>query len=139
MPKPLNPMRGVLPYLFMAGRTAEAMDFFVRAFGAEDIGRLPFPDGSPGLMHGQVLSKGGALMMTDSGMNPGGPERTAIESGVGHLQLVVDEGRHWWDRAVTAGCIVVAPYERQPWGSDWGLLADPFGLRWAIMQDGAGD
>ncbi|MFN3463416.1 MAG: VOC family protein, partial [Terricaulis sp.] len=67
-------MQGVLPYIAMAGRTAEAMDFYARAFGAEDIGRMPFFDGSPGVMHGQVLINGGALMMTDSTMNPGGAE-----------------------------------------------------------------
>jgi PhnB protein len=28
------------------------------------------------------------------------------------------------------------PYERQFWGDDWGLLRDPFGVRWAILQPG---
>ncbi len=131
-----NPMQGVLPYLFMAGRTAEAMDFYARAFGAEDIGRMPFDDGTPRLMHAQVLINGGALMMTDNGMNPGGADNARIQPNFGHLQLVVDEGRRWWARATAAGCTVLAPYERQPWGGDWGLLQDPFGLKWGIMQLG---
>ncbi len=131
-----NPMQGVLPYLAMAGRTAEAMDFYARAFGAEDIGRMPFPDGQSGLMHAQVLINGGALMMTDHGMNPGGAEHGAIQTDFGHLQLVVEDGRAWWDRALAAGCTVLAPYERQPWGDDWGLVQDPFGLKWAILQSG---
>jgi PhnB protein len=132
-----NPMQGVIPYIAMAGRAAEAMDFYARAFGAEDIGRMPFPDGSPGLMHAQVMINGGALMMTDSGMNPGGPEHRAIQTDFGHLQLIVEDGRLWWDRALAAGCTVLAPYERQPWGDDWGLLQDPFGLKWGVMQDGS--
>lgn len=131
-----NPMQGVIPYIAMAGRTADAMDFYARAFGAEDIGRMPFPDGNPGLMHAQVLINGGALMMTDSGMNPGGVERRVIQADFGHLQLVVEDGRGWWDRAIAAGCTVLAPYERQPWGDHWGLLQDPFGIRWGILQDG---
>lgn len=132
-----DPMQGVLPYLFMAGHTAEAMDFYARAFGAEDIGRMSFHDGSPGVMHGQVLINGGALMMTDSLMNPGGAQSTHIQTSFGHLQLIVDDGRAWWDRAVSAGCTVLAPYARQPWGGDWGLLQDPFGLKWGILQDGS--
>jgi PhnB protein len=124
-------MAGVIPYLAMAGRTAEACDFYARAFAATDLGRMPMPDGAPGLMHAQVAVNGGALMMTDHG---GGP---APSYGFGHLQLVVAEGRAWWDRAVAAGCTVLAPYERQFWGDDWGLLADPFGLKWAIMQPAA--
>jgi PhnB protein len=131
-----NPMQGVLPYIAMAGRTADAMAFYARAFGAEDIGRMPFPDGGPGVMHGQVLINGGALMMTDSAMNPGGAEHRSIRADFGHLQLVVGNGRRWWDRAVAAGCTVLSPYERQPWGDDWGLLQDPFGLKWGIMQGG---
>lgn len=132
-----NPMQGVVPYLAMAGRTAEAMEFYARAFGARDIGRMAFPDGSPGVMHGQVVINGGALMMTDHSMNPGGAAHAAIEAGFGHLQLVVEDGRAWWDRAVAAGCTVLAPYERQFWGDDWGLLQDPFGIKWGIMQDGS--
>lgn len=92
VPHPLDPavMNGVIPYMTMAGRAAEACDFYARAFGAKDLGRMPFAD-----------------------------------------------GHAWWDRAVAAGCTVLAPYERQFWGDDWGLLQDPFGLAWAILQPAA--
>ncbi|QYU67721.1 hypothetical protein J4558_22960 [Leptolyngbya sp. 15MV] len=39
-------------------------------------------------------------------------------------------------RAVAAGCTVVVPYERKFWGDDWGLLVDPFGIKWGILQPG---
>lgn len=127
-----NPMQGVIPYLAMAGRAGEACDFYARAFAAEDNGRMPFPDGQAGLMHAQVSINGGMLMMTDHvGEGP------APSTNFGHLQLVVADGRTWWDRAVAAGCTVVMPYERQPWGDDWGLLDDPFGIKWAILESGA--
>jgi PhnB protein len=74
-------------------------------------------------------------MMTDH-MDPGGPARTGPALPHGHLQLVVADGQTWWDRAVAAGCTVAMPYERQPWGDDWGLLRDPFGIHWAILQPG---
>lgn len=124
-------MAGVIPYLAMGGRAADACDFYARAFAARDIGRMPMPDGAPGLIHAQVAINGGALMMTDHGGD------AAPSYGFGHLQLVVADGRTWWDRAVAAGCTVVAPYERQFWGDDWGLLADPFGIKWAILQTGS--
>lgn len=134
-----NPMQGVLPYIAMAGRTAEAMDFYARAFGAEDIGRMPFYVGSPGVMHGQVLINVGALMTSDGGMNPGGEEHRTIQNGFEHLQLVVDDGRMWWDRAIAAGCAGLVPYARRPWGDDRGMVQDRFGLEWAIMQNGAAE
>lgn len=129
-------MKGVIPYLSMGGRAADACDFYQRAFGATDLGRMPMPEGEPGLMHAQIEINGGALMMTDHGMPQAGVEQAPISYSFGHLQLVVADGRAWWDRAVAAGCQVLAPYERQFWGDDWGLLADPFGLKWAIMQTG---
>jgi PhnB protein len=125
-------MQGVIPYICLAGQTGAAVDFYLKAFGAKDIGRMPM-DGRPGqYMHAQVEINGGALMLTDEtgmssveGMGPPMPN--------GHLQLVVPDGQVWWDRAVAAGCSVVAPFERQFWGDTWGLLSDPFGLKWAVL------
>ena len=124
-------MQGVIPYLAMAGRAAEACEFYARAFAADRIERLPMPDGAPGLMHAQLVINGGTLMMTDHG------DGTAPSYGFGHLQLVVADGRAWWDRAVAAGCAVLAPSERQFWGDDWGLLEDPFGIKWAVLETGS--
>jgi PhnB protein len=58
-------MRGVIPYLVLAGRAGEAADFHARAFGATDLGRMPMPDRPNALMHVQVEINGGAFMMTD--------------------------------------------------------------------------
>ena len=129
-------MNGVIPYLAMAGRAADACDFYVRAFGATELGRMPFPDGSPGLIHAQLEINRGALMMTDHSECGDGSDKAAQKGCFGHLQLVVADGRAWWDRAVDAGCRVLAPYERQFWGDDWGLLEDPFGIKWAVLQPG---
>lgn len=126
-------MRGVIPYLDLNGRAAEAADFYARAFAAADLGRMPDPERPDRLMHIQLEINGGALMMTD-GCAENASKGPPLASG--HLQLVVDDGHAWWDRAVAAGCTVVAPYERQPWGDDWGLLLDPFGIHWAVLQPG---
>ena len=138
-PHPTDPavMNGVIPYLLMVGRAAEACDFYARAFGAKGLGRMPFPDGKPGLIHAQIEINGGALMMTDEAECGNASDLAAQRSGFGHLQLVVADGQAWWDRADAAGCRVLAPYERQFWGDDWGLLEDPFGLKWAVLQPAA--
>lgn len=126
-----NEMQGVIPYLAMNGRASEACDFYARAFAAEDKGRMPMPEGQAGLMHAQVLINGGMLMLTDH-MGDG----TTPAASFGHLQLVVADGHAWWDRAVAAGCSELMPYERQPWGDDWGLLEDPFGIKWGVLETG---
>ncbi len=132
-------MQGVIPYLGMRGRAAKAADFYIKAFAAKDLGRMdgdsvPGMPGAAGtLMHVQVEITGGSLMMTDY-FDPAEPATTPMTGG--HLQIVSGDGQKWWDRAVAAGCTVVSPYERQGWGDDWGLLVDPFGVRWAILQPG---
>lgn len=125
-------MNGVIPYLSLAGRTAEAVGFYARAFGAVDLGQMADP-GDPGqVMHAQVAVNGGVLMLTDH--REGSREEDAL--GHGHLQLVVADGQAWFDRAVAAGCTVAVPFGRQDWGDDWGMVRDPFGLRWAVLQPG---
>jgi PhnB protein len=123
-------MRGVIPYLTMAGKAGEAADFYGKAFAATDLGRMEMPEQPGQFMHVQIEINGGSMMMTDHGMN--GEGQTVLEGA--HLQLVVDNGSAWWDRAVAAGCTVVAPFEKQFWGDQWGLLADPFGIHWAILE-----
>jgi PhnB protein len=125
-------MQGVIPYLCLPGQCGAAADFYARAFAAKDIGRMPM-DGTPGqFMHLQLEINGGALMLTDyTDMSSAQGGDTPIPRG--HLQLVVPDGQLWWDRAVAAGCTVLAPYERQFWGDTWGLLSDPFGLKWAVL------
>jgi PhnB protein len=125
-------MQGVIPYLALPGQAGAAADFYIKAFGAKDIGRMPMEDKPGQFMHLQVEINGGALMLTDNDM------MTSAATGTdpiprGHLQLVVPDGQVWWDRAVAAGCSVLAPFERQFWGDTWGLLADPFGLKWAVL------
>ena len=124
-------MRGAIPYLDMNGRAAEAADFYIRAFAAKDLGRMPDPHNPGRHMHVQIEVNGGALMMTDGMSTEDRPGPTGL-----HLQLVVADGAGWWERAVAAGCTVEMPYERQFWGDEWGLLRDPFGVAWGVMEPG---
>jgi PhnB protein len=126
-------MQGVIPYLSLDGKAGAAADFYAKAFGAKDIGRMPFPDQPGRYMHLQVEINGGALMLTDN-VGDGSPDGPPLARG--HLQLVVGDGRAWFDRAVAAGCESVMPFERQPWGDDWGMVRDPFGLLWAVLTPG---
>lgn len=123
-------MHGVIPYLSLAGKTGEAAAFYAKAFAAKDIGSMETP-GQPGhYMHLQVDINGGALMLTDH-VGEHSPDGSPFARG--HLQLVVPDGKAWFDRAVAAGCEPVVPYSRQPWGDDWGMVRDPFGIQWAVL------
>jgi PhnB protein len=127
-------MRGIIPYLSLDGRAAEAADFYARAFAARDLGRMPDADNPGRHLHIQLEVNGGALMMTDC--RAPWEARTQPPQGF-NLTLVVGDGDAWWSRAVAAGCDVVMPFERMFWGDRWGMLRDPFGIAWAIDEPGA--
>lgn len=129
-------VKGVIPYLAVAGIAAEAAAFYARAFGARDVARVPL-DGAPGrLLHCHIEINGGSLMMSDWGWDADHPPHRSCPMT---LQLVVSDGDMWWSRAVDAGCEIVEPLQRMFWGDRYGRLRDPYGIEWAINAvDGEG-
>lgn len=124
-------MRGPIPYLSLDGRAAEAAAFYVRAFGAREMGRFMDEENPGRVMHVQVEVNGGALMMTDCRA----PWEDASQTPRGfNLTLVVGDADMWWRRAVDAGCEVLMPLEKMFWGDRWGMVRDPFGIEWAFDE-----
>ena len=127
-------MRGCAPYLGPSD-AAGAIDFYKKAFGAEEVSRMPADDGKR-LMHAHLYINGGSLMMSDSfpehvGLPADAPPEVPAAFLV-HLQ--VDDADLWWNRAVDAGATVVLPLQTQFWGDRYGQLKDPFGVTWSIGQ-----
>jgi uncharacterized glyoxalase superfamily protein PhnB len=50
------------------------------------------------------------------------------------MHLVVEDGDHWWSRAIRAGCEQKMPFEVAFWGDRYGTFADPFGVTWALVE-----
>jgi PhnB protein len=124
-----SPVGGVTPHIMVRdGRAAEAIEFYARAFGAEELMRHAGDDGR--LMHAHLKINGGSLMMHDDfPEHSGGP---AKEPAGTILHLQVDDADAWWKRALEAGCEVRFPLDDQFWGDRYGQLRDPFGHSWSI-------
>jgi PhnB protein len=130
-------MQGVIPYLSLAGKAGAAADFYMKVFSAKDIGRVPMKAKPGQFMHLQLEINGSALMLSDQTDET---PRSSSPMTHGHLQLVLPNGRAWFDRAVNAGCEVVTPFGRQPWGEsrqtwgdEWGMVRDPFDILWVVL------
>ena len=119
---------GVVPYL-RSRDAAAAIDFYKRAFGAEELHRMMSDDGKR-VMHCHLGINGGALMLSDAFPEYGAPWEEP--QGV-TLTLAADEPRRWWDRAIEAGCEVTMPFEIAFWGDWYGQAKDPFGHVWAFV------
>ncbi|HZZ90640.1 MAG TPA: VOC family protein [Caulobacteraceae bacterium] len=122
-------MKGVIPYIQVEG-AIEAVKFYERAFGARELSRFPTEDGKR-LMNCQVEINGGAMMLMDAMPEHGFPFQPTHSVT---LQLLVDDGQAWFDRAVAAGCTVLTPFQQMFWGDKWGAVIDPYQIRWGIDE-----
>jgi PhnB protein len=114
---------------------AAAIDFYVKAFDAVELGRVPRPDGK--LIHAAVRINGSTVLLNDDFPEMcGGTSMTPTSLGGTPvtIHLTVSDVDAKFQRALDAGATVVAPLEDQFWGDRYGVVADPFGHRWSLGQ-----
>jgi len=124
----------VSPYLIVDDAAA-AIDFYVAAFGAEELGRVPGPDGR--LVNAALRINGSVVMLNDDfpemtdgkSMTPKALGGTPVT-----IHLTVTDVETQFQRAVDAGATVVAPLEDMFWGDRYGVIRDPFGHMWSLGQ-----
>ena len=124
----------VSPYLIVDDAAA-AIDFYVAAFGAEELGRVPGPDGK--LVNAALRINGSVVMLNDDFPEmTGGKSMTPTSLGGTpvSIHLTVTDVETQFQRAVDAGATVVAPLEDVFWGDRYGVLRDPFGHMWSLGQ-----
>ena len=120
------------PHL-VVGDGAAAIDFYVKAFGATELGRVPGPDGK--LMHAALTVNGSNLYLNDDFPETcGGKSQTPKAFGgtpvTIHLQVPdVDAA---FQRAIDAGATEVMAPSDMFWGDRYGQLRDPFGVLWSM-------
>jgi PhnB protein len=107
---------------------AKAIDWYKKAFGAEEIGRSPGPDGK--IMHAELRIGNSRIMMNDAMMHAKGPK--ALGGSPASLWLYVENSDDLFNRAVAAGATVQMPLENQFWGDRAGAVGDPAGYTWWI-------
>ena len=124
----------VSPHLVVDDAPA-AIDFYIKAFGATEIGRVPRPDGK--LIHAALHINGAMVMLNDDfpEMSDGKSTTPPALGGTSvtiHLHGADVEGR--FQRALDAGATVVNPLEDQFWGDRYGVVRDPFGHQWSLAE-----
>lgn len=129
------PVQPALSPHLVVDDAAAAIDFYVKAFGAVEQGRIPGPRGK--LIHAAVEINGLAVMLADDFPEMcGGKSMTpkALGGTPVSIHLTVDDVDRRFQRAIDAGATVVMPLADQFWGDRYGILADPFGHQWSMGQ-----
>jgi PhnB protein len=130
MTKPIpDGVHTITPHLIVPDG-AKAIDFYKKAFGAQELGRHLTPDGKA-VMHAQLKIGDSVLMM--GGEFP--PDCLSPKSRGGtsvFLHIYTGNADAAFDRAVKAGCTVKMPVSDMFWGDRYGQVEDPFGHKWSI-------
>lgn len=131
MPKPIpEGYHSLTPYLRVRG-AGEAIEFYKRVFGAEEIMRMPGPDGKS-IMHAELRIGDCMLMLAEEFPSMGALSPLSLNGTGVAIFLYVEDVDAVFQRAVAAGAKVQMPVADMFWGDRYGKLVDPFGHEWDI-------
>ena len=115
------------PYL-VVNDAARAIEFYKKAFGAQELARMAGPDGKIG--HAEIKIGDSPIMLSDEMMGNKSPQ--SLGGSPVSIFLYVEDVDTAFNRATSAG----AKEEMRPadmfWGDRFGKLTDPFGHSWAL-------
>ena len=119
----------VTPHLVCAG-AAKAIEFYKKAFNAEELMRLPGPDGK--LMHASIRIGDSMVMLVDENPQWGALGPKTLKGSSVTIHLNVDNVDAFVAHAVAAGAKLTMPVADMFWGDRYGQIEDPFGHRWSV-------
>jgi PhnB protein len=111
----------VTPYLVVQG-VPTLIDFLKQAFDAQEIMRIPRPDGA--IMHAEVRIGDSAVMM--------GEAMGEFQPMPGSIHLYVNDADATYQRALQAGATSIMEPADQFYGDRSAGVVDPVGNRWWI-------
>jgi uncharacterized glyoxalase superfamily protein PhnB len=126
-------MEGLIPHL-VCDPCSEAIAFYKKAFGAEEIARMPAPGGSK-IMHAEIRIGKSMVFLVDDFPEfcEGKSESPKTLTGTPvTIHRYVDNCDAAIKRAQDAGAKVVMPAADMFWGDRYGVVVDPFGHKWSL-------
>jgi PhnB protein len=130
-PKPVpEHLHTVTPRLVVSDGAA-AIDFYVRAFGAKELGeQVTEPDGR--LIHAEVRIGDSVVMLTGDSEDAQSPRSAGTVTAI--MATYWEDVDAAWERALAAGAEVIYPLADQFYGERGGRVRDPFGHQWMLSQ-----
>lgn len=119
----------VTPYLIVNG-AADAIAFYVKAFGAVEVMRVGTPQGRIG--HAEIRIGDSKIMLADEfpGMDCKSPN--SLGGSPVSIHLYVEDADAVVQQATKAGAKIARPVEDKFYGDRSGSLTDPFGHVWHV-------
>ena len=119
----------VTPHLVLRG-AARAIEFYKKAFGAQERMRMGGPDGNIG--HAELQIGNSIVMCADESPQLGSSAPETVGGTSVHIFLYVPNVDKVFAMATAAGAKVDMPLTDMFWGDRYGKLSDPFGHKWSM-------
>jgi PhnB protein len=124
---------GLIPHL-VCDPCAEAIEFYKKAFGAEEVSRAPGPDGRR-IMHAAIrIGKSHVFLVDDFPEFCEGKSESpkSLKGTPVTIHRYVDNCDAAVKRAADAGATVAMPPMDMFWGDRYGVVVDPYGHKWSF-------
>jgi PhnB protein len=129
MTKPIpEGYHSVTPYLVL-DKAAEAIEFYKKAFGAEEKYRLPMGDR---IGHAEIKVGDSFVMLADEFPDMGHLGPKSRGGTTVSLLIYLPDVDTAFKKALDAGATQTKPLENQLWGDRMGTVTDPFGHQWSL-------
>jgi len=128
--KPIPPGFHTVTPSLVVRNAAEAIEFYKKALGAEEIMRMPDPSGR--ISHAELKIGDSIIFLSDEFPNMPTKSPQTLDGNTGGFYLYVPDVDKSFQRAVDAGGKVTMPVSDMFWGDRFGQFADPFGHTWSI-------
>lgn len=123
------------PYISFDGTARQAAEFYQSVLGGKlalntfaELGGTA--DQADQIMHGRLDTDAGfTLMVSDT--PPGSVHEPGNNFSVSLSGDDADELRRYWEALIDGGTITV-PLDTQPWGDEFGMVIDKFGVAWMV-------
>jgi len=121
----------VVPYISVKG-ASDAIAYYKKAFGAQELVRMPLPDGK--LAHAEIKIGDSIVMLADEMDHPEAISKSPRTLGgvTSGLCIYVPDCDAVFNQAVAAGGKARRQLTNQFYGDRSGTVEDPFGQVWTI-------
>ena len=110
---------------------AKAIDFYKRALGAQELMRMPGPDGK--IMHAELRIGDSVIFISDENPQMGNVKSPQSLGGCTvSLNVYVPNVDEVFKQAIAAGGKEAMAVADQFWGDRYGNFIDPFGFSWGV-------
>ena len=121
----------IVPHIYVDG-AADAVAFYERAFGAQELFRVTGKDGK--IIHGEIAICGSVVMVGDPGDGGLYGQPSKLGGCTAGLHIMVDDNAALLRRATEAGAQEVQPLTQMFYGASSCAVRDPFGHVWVLLS-----